>query len=111
MTWKDQRLRRQPIRLKRPDERLASTPQALSTTLLRSAVGTTTLLNRWGTPASDQRYVAETLEWIAKELGLQRALMRLLPSGVWIVQTVVQRQIRRPACRPGRDRDGLRPSD
>lgn len=76
------------------DERLASTPQALSTTLLRSAIGTTTLLNRWGTPASDQRYVAETLEWIAGELGTKRArFVRLLPTGVWIVQTVVQGKI------------------
>jgi len=76
------------------DERLASTPQALSTTLLRSAFGTTTLLNRWGTPASDQRYVAETLHWIAAELGTKRArFVRLLPSGIWIVQTVAQGKI------------------
>lgn len=76
------------------DERLASTPQALSTTLLRSAIGTTTLLNRWGTPASDQRYVSETLEWFASELGTKRArFVRLLPTGVWIVQTVVQGKI------------------
>lgn len=76
------------------DERLASTPQPFSTTLLRSAVGTTTLLNRWGTPASDQRFVADTLDWIAAELGTKRArFVRLLPTGVWIVQTVVQGKI------------------
>jgi hypothetical protein len=61
---------------------------------LRSTIGTTTLLNRWGTPASDQRYVAEVLEWIASELGTKRArYVRLLPSGIWIVQTVVQGKI------------------
>lgn len=76
------------------DERLSSTPQPFSTTLLRSTVGTTTLLNRWGTPATDQRYVAETLEWVADQLGTKRArFVRLLPSGVWIVQTVVQGKI------------------
>jgi hypothetical protein len=75
-------------------ERLSSTPETWSTTLLRSTTGTTTLLNRWGTPVSDQRFVAETLEWIAGQLGAKRArFVRLLPSGVWIVQTVVQGKI------------------
>ncbi|CAN5750896.1 hypothetical protein BH23CHL2_BH23CHL2_02160 [soil metagenome] len=76
------------------DERLTSTPEPTTTSLLRSASGTSTLLHRWGTPASDQRYVAETLEWIAEELGTKRArFVRLLPSGVWVVQTVVQGKI------------------
>ncbi len=76
------------------DERLVSTPEPLNTGLLRPAGGTAILLDRWGTPASDQRYVVETLEWMAKELGTKRArFVRLLPSGIWIVQTVVQGKI------------------
>jgi hypothetical protein len=76
------------------ERRLDGTPDKWSTTLLRSTTGTTTLLNRWGTPASDQRFVAETLEWMAAQLGTKRTrFVRLLPSGIWIVQTVVQGKI------------------
>ncbi len=76
------------------EEAFESTPDPSTTTLLRSAVGTTSLLNRWGTPATDQHFVATTLDWIGEELGAKRPrFVRLLPSGVWIVQTAVQGKI------------------
>ncbi|HLT18608.1 MAG TPA: hypothetical protein VKZ96_04045 [Thermomicrobiales bacterium] len=74
--------------------RLAGAPGTTSMGPPRSLSGTTSLLQRWGTPESDQRYVAETLDWIAGELGAKRPrFVRLLPSGIWIVQTVVQGKI------------------
>ena len=76
------------------DNQFATSPQTTGTSQLRVSAGTTTLLNRWGTPATDQRYVAETLEWIASELGTERArFIRLLPTGVWIVQAIVQGKV------------------
>lgn len=80
--------------LRDTSQRLAHAPGTTSMGPPRSLSGTTSLLHRWGTPESDQRYVAETLNWIAGELGAKRPrFVRLLPSGIWIVQTVVQGKI------------------
>ena len=76
------------------DERLASTPQPFSPNLVRPAGGTTTLRDRWGTPATDQRAVTDMLVWLSDELGTNRArFIRLLPTGVWIVQSLSQGKI------------------
>ena len=76
------------------DERLSSTPQPFSPNLVRPAGGTTTLRDRWGTPATDQHAVTDMLVWLSDELGTERArFIRLLPTGVWIVQSLAQGKI------------------
>lgn len=56
--------------------------------------GTTGLLRRWGIPAPEQRLIAETLAWIAELLGAARPrLVRRLPNGIWVVQSLAQDKI------------------